>query len=63
MTPLSMINGAKKGVQLFIDAELKSCKQIYVHPLVNDRTLGIKPSDLMTFFDNLKVQPTWLDFN
>jgi Ala-tRNA(Pro) deacylase len=50
-------------VQLFIDAELKNCTQIYVHPLVNDRTLGIKPSDLMAFFDNLKVQPTWLDFN
>jgi len=63
VTPLSMINGAEKGVQLFIDAELKSCKQIYVHPLVNDRTLGIKPSDLMTFFDNLKVQPIWLDFS
>jgi Ala-tRNA(Pro) deacylase len=63
VTPLCMINGAEKGVQLFIDAELKSCKQIYVHPLVNDRTLGIKPSDLMVFFDNIKVQPTWLDFN
>ena len=63
VTPLCMINGAEKGVQLFIDAELKSCKQIYVHPLVNDRTLGIKPTDLMAFFDNLKVQPTWLDFN
>ena len=60
---LAMMNGAEKGVQRFIDADLKSCKQIYVHPLVNDRTLGIKPTDLMAFFDNLKVQPTWLDFN
>ena len=46
-----------------IDAELKSCKQVYVHPLVNDRTLGITPSDLIAFFDKLKVQPTWLDFD
>jgi len=30
---------------------------------VNDRTLGITPSDLVAFFDNLKVQPTWLNFN
>ena len=58
-----MINGAAKGVQLFIDAELKSCKQVYVHPLVNDRTLSISPGDLMAFFDKLKVQPTWLDFD
>ena len=63
VTPLCMINGAEKGVQLFIDAELKSCKQVYVHPLVNDRTLGITPSDLIAFFDKLKVQPTWLDFD
>ena len=63
VTPLCMINGAEKGVQLFIDAELKSCKQVYVHPLVNDRTIGITPSDLIAFFDKLKVQPTWLDFN
>ena len=63
VTPLCMINGAEKGVQLFIDAKLKSCKQVYVHPLVNDRTLGITPSDLIAFFDKLKVQPTWLDFD
>ena len=63
VTPLCMINGAAKGVQLFIDAELKSCKQVYVHPLVNDRTLSISPGDLMAFFDKLKVQPTWLDFD
>lgn len=63
VTPLSMINGVLKGVQLFIDVELKNCKQIYVHPLVNDRTLGISPGDLMAFFDKIKVQPTWLDFD
>tara|TARA_B100001248_G_scaffold262719_2_gene261523 strand:- start:5817 stop:6365 length:549 start_codon:yes stop_codon:yes gene_type:complete len=63
VTPLSMINGVLKGVQLFIDVELKNCKQIYVHPLVNDRTLGISPDDLIAFFDKLKIQPTWLDFD
>ena len=61
VTPLSMINGVKTGVQLFIDSELKSCKQIYVHPLVNDRTLGITLEGLQAFFENIKVDPVWVD--
>ena len=54
VTPLSMINGVEAGVQLFIDSGLKSCQQIYVHPLVNDRTLGITLEDLEKFFNKIK---------
>ena len=54
-------NGVKTGVQLFIDSGLKSCKQIYVHPLVNDRTLGITVEGLHAFFDKIKVEPVWVD--
>ena len=61
VTPLSMINGVEAGVQLFVDSGLKSCKQIYVHPLVNDRTLGITMEGLQQFFDKIKVKPFWVD--
>ena len=61
VTPLAMINGAGTGVQLFIDSGLKSCKQIYVHPLVNDRTLGITLEGLQAFFEKIKVDPVWVD--
>jgi Ala-tRNA(Pro) deacylase len=61
VTPLSMINGVKTGVQLFVDSELKSYKQIYVHPLVNDRTLGITLEGLQAFFEKIKVEPVWVD--
>ena len=61
VTPLSMINGVKAGVQLFIDSELKSCRQIYVHPLVNDRTLGMTVNGLEQFFTKIKVEPVWVD--
>ncbi|KGK78018.1 prolyl-tRNA synthetase [Thalassobacter stenotrophicus] len=61
VTPLSMINGVKAGVQLFIDSELKSCQQIYVHPLVNDRTLGMTVKGLEQFFTEIKVEPVWVD--
>ena len=54
VTPLSMINGVEAGVQLYIDSGLKSCQQIYVHPLVNDRTLGITLEDLEKFFNKIK---------
>ena len=61
VTPLSMITGVQMKVRLFIDSDLKNCKQIYVHPLVNDRTLGIAVEGLQKFFDKIKVQPTWVD--
>ena len=61
VTPLAMINGVKTGVQLFVDSELKNCKQIHVHPLVNDRTLGITLEGLQAFFDKIEVQPVWVD--
>ena len=61
VTPLSMIIGVQMEVRLFLDSDLKNCKQIYVHPLVNDRTLGITVEGLQKFFDKIKVQPTWVD--
>jgi Ala-tRNA(Pro) deacylase len=60
VTPLSMIKGAQMGVQLFIDSGLKRCKQIYVHPLVNDRTLCITVEGLQAFFDKIEVEPVWV---
>jgi Ala-tRNA(Pro) deacylase len=61
VTPLSMINGVKHGVKVFIDSELRSCKKIYVHPLVNDRTLAMTVTSLLTFFDKIEVDPIWVD--
>jgi len=61
VTPLSMINGVNSNVQLFMDAELQSCAQIYVHPLVNDRTLGMSVEDLGRFFDKVGATVTWVN--
>ncbi len=46
VTPFAMINGVNAGVKLFIDAALLDCELIYVHPLVNDRTIALTPSSL-----------------
>ena len=62
VTPLSMINGVKSNVQIFMDADLQSCVQIYVHPLVNDRTLGMSIDGINSFLDKIGVTVTWVDF-
>jgi Ala-tRNA(Pro) deacylase len=61
VTPLAMINGVKSGVQIYIDKTLQNCKQIYVHPLVNDRTLGLTPEGLNAFFAKIDVTPIWIE--
>ena len=61
VTPLSMITGVNNGVTLFMDLNLRSCKKIFAHPLVNDRTLGMSIKSLEKFFKKIKVSPNWVD--
>ena len=60
VSPLSMINGANKGVILFIDIKLQSCLKIYVHPLVNDRTVELSVKNLEKFFEKIGIKPNWI---
>jgi Ala-tRNA(Pro) deacylase len=61
VTPLAMINGAENDVRFFIDAAVKEAEKIYMHPLVNDRTVAMNVSDLWGFFEKLGVTPEVLD--
>ena len=61
VTPLSMINGVKTGVQLFLDNDLRKCKKLYVHPLVNDRTLEISIEGLEKLFEHVGAKATWVN--
>ena len=60
VSPLAMITGAPKGVRFFMDAAAQDADRIYMHPLVNDRTIGMTPTDLMRFFEKIGVAPEWL---
>lgn len=62
VTPLSMITGARKGVKLAIDSELFEMKYIYMHPLVNDRTISMTPEELNIYLENLGVKLNQLTF-
>ncbi len=63
VTPLSMINGVQKQVQLFMDASLREKKLLYMHPLVNDRTVGMAPASLEAFLAALGAEYHWIDFS
>ena len=61
VTPLAMVNGVHNDVSLYIDSRLQGVKYLYMHPLVNDRTVAMKPSDLQTFLRQLGVMVNWLN--
>lgn len=61
VSPLAMVTGAGKGVQLWMDRAVDAAEWVHVHPLVNDRTVAIKPSDLMALLDGWGVEARWLD--
>jgi Ala-tRNA(Pro) deacylase len=61
VTPLSMITGVKNDVSLFLDKNLKSKSVIYIHPLVNDRTIEMTIENLEKFFSKIGISYTWTD--
>jgi len=61
VTPLSMITGVKNNVSLFLDSNLKNCSNIYVHPLVNDRTLEMSLTELEKFLRIVGTGFDWVD--
>ena len=60
VTPFSMITGVHHDVAFFLDLELKSCRKIYAHPLVNNLTLEISVTELEVFFSKIGVVPNWI---
>ena len=63
VSPLAMVNGAENGVRFFMDARAKAADRVYMHPLVNDRTIGMVPEDLDRFFERIGVEPEWLELS
>lgn len=61
VTPLAMVTGVHHDVTLYMDSRLRRVKSLYMHPLVNDRTVGMKPADVETFLQQQDVTVNWLD--
>ena len=63
VSPLTLINDPDQRVRLVIDAKVLRGRMIYVHPLVNDMTLGIMPDGLQRFLQYCGHDPLMLDFD
>ncbi|WP_425046666.1 prolyl-tRNA synthetase associated domain-containing protein [Primorskyibacter sp. S87] len=60
VSPMAMINGVKNEVRFFMDIAARDAEVIYMHPLVNDRTVAMSRQDVLEFFDRIDCQVTWL---
>ncbi len=61
VSPLAMVTGSKTGVSLYMDRALEATDWVHVHPLVNDRTVAIRPADLLAVLAGWGVDVTWLE--
>lgn len=63
VSPLAMVTGAKTGVTFYMDGAARQADRIYMHPLVNDRSIGMLPGDLNRFLEQVGVEAHWLDLD
>ncbi|KRS13817.1 prolyl-tRNA synthetase [Roseovarius atlanticus] len=61
VSPLAMVNGAQAGVQLWMDALVRDAEFVHAHPLVNDRTVAMRPGDLVALLDGWGADVSWLE--
>lgn len=61
VTPLAMMHGVTQNVTIGLDRDITEAKQVYMHPLVNDRTIGMSGSDVMRFLEAFSITPIMLD--
>ena len=62
VSPFTLINDPDHKVQLLLDADLADQPCVFAHPLVNDMTLGVSGSDLISFFSYTGHVPQILFF-
>ena len=59
--PFAAINDHEQNVTVFFDAAFHSADMLNFHPLINTRTIGIKPADLVTFMGHIDHEPQFVD--
>ena len=60
VSPLAMVNGVENNVQFHMDSAAQQADVIYMHPLVNDRTVAMDRADVLGFFDKIGCHVNWL---
>lgn len=62
VTALALLNDSKRRVKPVLDAGLFDHDLVNCHPLKNDKTTGLKPSDLLAFMKDMGYDPVIVDF-
>ncbi|MBT8153342.1 prolyl-tRNA synthetase associated domain-containing protein [Epibacterium ulvae] len=60
VSPLAMVNGVQHEVTFYMDRAAQEVDVIYMHPLVNDRTVAMARADLMRWFDQIGCLVIWI---
>ena len=63
LTPLGLINDHAGLVAAVIDASLMDAEQVNFHPLVNDKSTGLSPKQLLTFIESCGREPKVVDLD
>ena len=61
VTPLAMVTGVHHAVTLYMDSRLRDVVYLYMHPLVNDRTVAMRPKDVEAFLKQHGVIVNWVE--
>ena len=61
VTPLAMVTGVHHAVTLCMDSRLREVAYLYMHPLVNDRTVAMRPEDVEAFLKQHGVVVNWVE--
>eukprot|EP00600_Ochromonadales_sp_CCMP1393_P006253 CAMPEP_0174960260 /NCGR_PEP_ID=MMETSP0004_2-20121128/3612_1 /TAXON_ID=420556 /ORGANISM="Ochromonas sp., Strain CCMP1393" /LENGTH=703 /DNA_ID=CAMNT_0016208627 /DNA_START=14 /DNA_END=2122 /DNA_ORIENTATION=- len=63
VSPFALMNDKAGDVKFCIDKALTETDIVNIHPLRNDRTTSIAPTELMKFLEHVNHTPTILDFS
>lgn len=62
VTALALLNDTERRVRFVLDAAVLNWPIVYSHPLLNDATTGLAPSDLVRFAESTGHAPQLIDF-
>jgi len=62
VTPFSVVNDREGKVKVVLDQDLLNFDLVNCHPLVNDQTTALKPSDLLAFLEAQGHKPSLMTF-
>lgn len=60
--PFALINDRERHVQPVLDAAMMAAERVVYHPLINDLSIGLSPSDLLKFLRGTGHSPQIMDF-